>query len=221
MCLRQFCVIRIELFIPLRCAKVHFGRNPLQLKCRQLQGPACRCGNLILRVYYLGLKTGPGHRDHTSYLPRALRRYWRQPESQLQPHFPKSNGWFDLKLGRSHCMTGRGEVEEVKFVYVGVFFFWGMIWARSWRSKTEMVGKKIRENGWREILLCGEWVALKLQVIRRPLPPLPRLRHRPRVSLLVLAAAQEHLALKQPNKKSHWEARSERERKRCERMCEG
>lgn len=52
-------------------------------------------------------------------------------------------------------------------------------------------------------------------------PPLPRLRHRPRVSLLVLAAAQEHLALKQPNKKSHWEARSERERKRCERMCEG
>lgn len=123
MCLRQFCVIRIELFIPLRCAKVHFGRNPLQLKCRQLQGPACRCGNLILRVYYLGLKTGPGHRDHTSYLLRALRRYWRQPESQLQPHFPKSNGWFDLKLGRSHCMTGRGEVEEVKFVYVGVFFF--------------------------------------------------------------------------------------------------
>lgn len=51
-------------------------------------------------------------------------------------------------------------------------------------------------------------------------PPPPRLRHRPRVSLLVLAA-QEHLALKQPNKKSHWEARSERERKRCERMCEG
>lgn len=39
------------------------------------------------------------------------------------------------------------------------------------------------------------------------LPPPPRLR----VSLLVLAA-QEHLALKQPNKKSHWEARSEREK---------
>lgn len=33
-----------------------------------------QCGNLILRVYHLGLKTGPGDSDHTSHLLRAVRR---------------------------------------------------------------------------------------------------------------------------------------------------
>lgn len=48
-------------------AKVQHGRAPLQLKCRQLQ-PVRLCGNLIWREHYLGLRTGPGHGDHTSYL---------------------------------------------------------------------------------------------------------------------------------------------------------
>lgn len=49
-------------------------------------------------------------------------------------------------------------------------------------------------------LLCGEWATLKLQVIQLP-PPHPHPHPHPTFSLLTFEA-QEHLALKQPNKRA-------------------
>lgn len=83
--------------------KFQQGRNPLQLKCRQLQRPARRCGNLIFRVYHLGLKR------RASRLRSHLLISRMHPESQ--PRLRQKNGCFEL--GRCVEMTGGGEAEEV------------------------------------------------------------------------------------------------------------
>lgn len=83
--------------------KFQQGKNPLQLKCRQLQRPVHRCGNLIFRVYHLGLKRRTSRQRSHLLISRM------HPESQ--PRLRQKNGWFEL--GRCVEMTGGGEAEEV------------------------------------------------------------------------------------------------------------
>lgn len=107
-------VIRTELFIPRRCAKSSAWKKPTAAGEQTITGASVPSWESDLgRVHYLGLKTGLGHLDHTSYLLHVAWRCRRQPELQLRPLSQfKCNCWFNLELGRSHHMAGKGGGER-------------------------------------------------------------------------------------------------------------
>lgn len=85
--------IRIELFIPLHGVKVQHGTNPLQLKCGQLQGPVCYCGDLMFVRF--------------ENRARPLRSHLLSPGAAVLKTQIKQ--LVQVRTRSLHYMTGRGE----------------------------------------------------------------------------------------------------------------